>query len=100
MRGKRPNFSPSAAHRAAISLSNQKENRIYDENFSDAISERVGTQVFVYTIDGKFIESFTSIIKAKKAYQITLHHKTFYKYVDKGLPMNGYIFTFNRTDIL
>lgn len=98
MRGKRPHFSPSTSHRSAISLSNRRENRVYDEAFSDAISERVGTQVFVYTVQGKYIDSFTSIIRAKKAYLITLHHKTFYKFVDKGLPMNGYIFTFKRTD--
>lgn len=94
MKGPRPGFSPSPAHRAAIASANSSSNRIYPKEFGDAVSARLGTTVYVYTPTGQFIQSFSSILKAKKAYGVTLHHNTLYKRIATKSLINGYLFSY------
>jgi hypothetical protein len=84
MRGVRPHFKPSQEVRAKLGL--YAKNRIYDQAFKDAISEREGYTVYVFDINGNIINTFSSIIRLKKAYGIKLHHKTLYKYISQPLP--------------
>lgn len=93
MRGRRPHFIPSASHRAAIGLAASKLNRVYDQQFKDNISKRVGFLVYVYDITGGLITTFDSVIKLKKAYNIKLHHKTLYKHIAAGTLFNGHRFS-------
>lgn len=91
----RPGFSPSPAHHAAISSANSSSNRNYTKEFGDAVSARLGTTIYVYTATGLFVQSFSSIIRAKEAYGITLHHNTIYKRIASKTIMNGYLFSYN-----
>jgi len=79
MRGSRPNYKLSDSHKAAIGFAARKENRIYDPIFKDKISKRKGFAVYVYDSLGNLINIFNSILRLKKHYGLTLHHKTLYK---------------------
>jgi hypothetical protein len=92
MRKPRPNFKPSAEHRAAIGLASSKQMRTYGQSFSDLISERNGTTVYVYNTEGKLVTTYSSIIRLKKAYGITMHHKTLYKRIAEGFLFNNHTF--------
>jgi len=94
MRGPRLSFSPSKEHRAAIGLAAIKENRNYNKIFKDAISKRLGTPVYVYDMLGNLINTFSSILRLKKAYNIKIHHKTLYKHIAAGTLFNGLKFSF------
>lgn len=98
MRGSRPNFKLSATHKAAIGFANRKENRILVQKFKDAISIRKGFIVYVYDSLGKLVKTFNSIIRLKKHYGITLHHKTLYKRISEGILFNGYKFSLKPLD--
>lgn len=95
MRGTRPQFKPSLEHRAAIAKSNRKENRNYDKTFSNSISERLGRTIFVYDSSNKLINTFSSIIRLKTYYGITIHHNTLYKRIENGILFNGHKFSFS-----
>lgn len=92
MRGPRPSYSPSPKQIEAIVLANK--NRDYDDKFRDGLSRLHGTTVYVYTASGEFVEEFSSIIRAKKAYGIKLHHNTFKKKVEKAQLIDGHTFSF------
>ena len=92
MKGPRPHYSPSLEQRETIALANKK--RVYSQKFRDAVSKLQGKSVFVYTTNKEFVEEFSSIIRAKRAYGISLHHNTFKKRVEKGQVIAGYIFSF------
>lgn len=93
MRGPRPHFSPSIEQREAIAQANK--NRVYNQKFRDDISKLHGNTVFVYTANREFIEEFSSIARAKKAYGITMHQNTFKQRVKTGQLIAGYIFSFS-----
>jgi len=91
MRGKRPNFSPSKEHRAAIAFA--AKHRENNQAFKEAISKRVGFTVYVYDVVGNLINTYNSILRLKKAYNITMHHKTLYKQIAAGTLFNGHRFS-------
>jgi group I intron endonuclease len=93
MRGPRPHFSPSLEQREAIAQANK--NREYNQKFRDNVSKLKGMTVFVYTANREFLEEYSSISRAKKAYGITMHHNTFKKRVERGEVIAGYIFSFS-----
>jgi len=70
MKGSRSQYSPSLAHRAAIAKANSKQNRTYDQKFSDSISKRNGKSVYVYDNENKLVDTYSSVIRFKKAYGI------------------------------
>ena len=82
MIGPRPNFKPSPEHLEKIGELSRK--RLYDKNFRDNISERLGKTVYVYDRAGKKVNTYTSIIRLKKAYGLSMHHKTLYKRISQG----------------
>ena len=45
----------------------------------------------MYSTDGKLIETYTSIIRLKKAYGIHMHHKTLYRHISQGKLFNNHI---------
>ena len=81
MEGKRPYLSPSKEHRKAIAFA--PKHREYNQ--AEAMSKRVAFTVYVYDLlpygAGKLINTFNSILRLKKAYNITMHHKTLYKHI-------------------
>nr|YP_010170361.1 GIY-YIG homing endonuclease [Phanerochaete carnosa]QRZ60342.1 GIY-YIG homing endonuclease [Phanerochaete carnosa] len=87
MRGPRPNFKPKPEHLAKLGFLAQ--NRVYDKTFRNAISDRLGFTVYVYDTNGKLINTYPSITKFKEAHGIKLHHKTLYKNISQGTPING-----------
>lgn len=89
MRKPRPHFKPSAEHRAAIGLASSKKIRTYGKSFSYLIYERKGTTIHVYNKEGKLVTTYSSIIRLKKAYGITMHHKTLYKRIAEGFVFNN-----------
>ena len=96
MKGPRPYFKPSPEHLAKIvELS---RNRVYDQEFRDNISKREGYTVYVYDSEGQLINTYTSIIRLKKAYGLTMHHKTLYKRISRGLLFYNHRFTFTPLD--
>lgn len=93
MRGKRPNFIPNPEHlKKLVFLAKTRE---YDQSFRDAISARNGKTVYVYDTEFKLVNTYTSLIKLKKAYGIQMHHKTLYKHIAAGKLFNGHIFSFS-----
>jgi hypothetical protein len=94
MRGPRPYFKLSDSHKAAIGFASRKENKILDQNFKDAISMREGFTVYVYDLLGNLVNTFNSVVRFKKHYGITLHHKTLYKRISEGILFNGLKFSF------
>ena len=100
MKGKRPQFKPSLAHRLKISISNK--NRVYTEAYRNGVSLRNGLTIYVYKDkNGKeeLVQTFSSIIRLKKAHGLKLHHKTLYKYISEGKLFNGYRFSFNQSTL-
>jgi group I intron endonuclease len=96
MKGPRPSFSPSflSTHRAAIASAARKENHVYDKAFSDLMYKRTGTTVYVYDINNNLISTYSSIIRLKKAYGISMHHKTLYKRINEDMLFNNHKFSF------
>jgi hypothetical protein len=93
MEGPRVKFSPSKEHRAAISLAAKKENRNYDTKFKDKISKRLGTPVYIYDRLDNLINTCSSILRLKKAYNLKMNHKTLYKHIAAGTLFNGLKFS-------
>lgn len=96
MKGPRPNFKPSPEHLAKIG--ELSRNRVYDQEFRDNISKREGYTVYVYDSAGQLINTYTSIVRLKKAYGLTMHHKTLYKRISRGLLFENHRFTFTPLD--
>lgn len=92
MKGPRPTFKHSPEVLAKIALSNK--DRIYTQKYREMVSEREGTAVYVYDEYGKFIQKFPSIVTLKKAYGLTMHHKTLYKKITQGVLFNNHKFSF------
>ena len=91
MKGPRPTFKHNPEVLAKIAISNK--NRVYNKKYREMISEREGTTVYVYDVYGKFIQRFPSIIALKKAYGLTMHHKTLYKKIAQGEFFNNHKFS-------
>jgi len=58
------------------------------------VSNREGKTVYFYNSSGKLINTYSSIIRLKKAYGLTMHHKTLYKYISQGMLFNNHTFSF------
>lgn len=93
MRGLRPYYKANPDQIAKLILSNK--NRVYGKEFRDRVSKQFGKTVYVFDKNGKLVNTFTSVIKLKKAFNITLHHKTLYKRINEGKVFNGFKFSFS-----
>ena len=89
MRGPRHNFKPSPETIAKIVLSNKS--RIYTRAYRDEVSSKRGRTVYVFETNSLgqrtqevLINTYSSIIRLKKAYNIASHHNTIYKYISQG----------------
>ena len=47
----------------------------------------------MYNLSGSLINTYSSILRLKKAYDIKLHHKTLYKRIYQGIPFKDNIFS-------
>lgn len=96
MKGPRPHYKPSPEHLAKIG--ELSRNRVYGQEFRDNISKREGYTVYVYDSAGQLINIYSSIVRLKKYYGLTMHHKTLYKRISRGLLFDNYRFSFTPLD--
>jgi group I intron endonuclease len=92
MKGPRPNFKPSPE--LLRKLMEIAKTRQYTPEYRDKVSKREGKTVYVYDSSGKLINTYSSIIRLKKAYGLTMHHKTLYKNISQGMLFNNHTFSF------
>lgn len=93
MRGSRPHFKPTSEQIARLVLLNKT--RVYSKEYRDSVSKRLGKTIYVFYKNGKLVDTFSSVIRLKKAFNITLHHKTLYKRINEGTDFNGFKFSFS-----
>ena len=96
MKGPRPNFKPSPE--LLKKLAEISKFRKYDQEYRETVSKREGQAVYVYDSNGKLINYYPSIFKLKKAYGLTIHHKTLYKYISQGMLFSNHTFSFLPLD--
>jgi hypothetical protein len=92
MKGPRPNFKPSPE--LLRKLMEITKTRQYTPEYRDKVSKRTGKTVYVYDSDGKLVNSYSSLIRLKKAYGLTMHHNTLYKNISQGMLFNNHAFSF------